>query len=816
MVVASPWRTAARDLVAALLLLSLCCSCVCDSVGFSAGRPSIRGANYGPVGDVAGSAGEGVRGAVDAAQAEVQSADQAALRLRGGARQHKPVLSECQFQLSIMNDLRYDVSSVSVSLGGSGSQIFPMRVLGKTDESTVYVATALIPSDSSEVKFRYYVKSGGGGDLINQNDDQFTIWVPPDGVPLTSITIADRNIQQQHWTQVNTYGQGAEDVWIRDSVTFEFEQEGQGSKLSGAKVQISRNNAAGRKEAEAVIQHRKDVVKAALGIPAAVYGSAMSLKHIREHGLPETIDHALTTCSDAINNVVVPAITHGASSVASGIADAAVACKECVEEGPVHALGSAAFLIVSTVRDTTGGGTRTVIKACSGASGQLASAASAAFDGVKSGGEFVIVAGSTFAQAIASVPVSIGSQVISACTNSVKSVAMLPATVTRKVLKSAPLDPLVKEAKRHSSEIISHAAAATAAVVTTMAANKNEGKRGQRMVTGRKATAAADVSINFWSAPEAMWDGMTSAKGSELDSLKSIVDGAGSAIAQAMSGMTSAAAIWPVASGPDPLTSPDFGYFPEPEKRKPWFGIGGIISRKGGDSSKVDGDEPSFGFDYNTLFGGLAGAGAAGGAYKGAKGVFADRQAAKAAARAMAARKVIESLKPKLAIGDSVHESTMKIGSSQRSFTKKVTVKVGKQPSRVLTALKASTASGNPGGGSKPLARFSRAVERAMLRLSSRKQPPPPPSNSASDYFKMLMNRGDQNQVKAKGLRGLLQAGKRFFASGEANLATLLRNLYGVRGQEAANKAANSGGKSLVGFLGRAVGFVAKRIRFSV
>jgi len=814
--VASPWRTAARDLVAALLLLSLCCSCVCDSVGFSAGRPSIRGANYGPVGDVAGSAGEGVRGAVDAAQAEVQSADQAALRLRGGARQHKPVLSECQFQLSIMNDLRYDVSSVSVSLGGSGSQIFPMRVLGKTDESTVYVATALIPSDSSEVKFRYYVKSGGGGDLINQNDDQFTIWVPPDGVPLTSITIADRNIQQQHWTQVNTYGQGAEDVWIRDSVTFEFEQEGQGSKLSGAKVQISRNNAAGRKEDEAVIQHRKDVVKAALGIPAAVYGSAMSLKHIREHGLPETIDHALTTCSDAINNVVVPAITHGASSVASGIADAAVACKECVEEGPVRAIGSAAFLIVSTVRDTTGGGTRTVIKACSGASGQLASAASAAFDGVKSGGEFVIVAGSTFAQAIASVPVSIGSQVISACTNSVKSVAMLPATVTRKVLKSAPLDPLVKEAKRHSSEIISHAAAATAAVVTTMAANKNEGKRGKRMVTGRKATAAADVSVNFWSAPEAMWDGSTSAKGSELDSLKSIVDGAGSAIAQAMSGMTSAAAIWPLASGPDPLTSPDFGYFPEPEKRKPWFGIGGIISRKGGDSSKVDGDEPSFGFDYNTFFGGLAGAGAAGGAYKGAKGVFADRQAAKAAARAMAARKVIESLRPKLAIGDSVHETTMKIGSSQRSFTKKVTVKVGKQPSRVLTALKASTASGNPGGGSKPLARFSRAVERAMLRLSSRKQPPPPPSNSASDYFKMLMNRGDQNQVKAKGLRGLLQAGKRFFASGEANLATLLRNLYGVRGQEAANKAANSGGKSLVGFLGRAVGFVAKRIRFSV
>jgi len=709
------------------------------------------------------------------------------------------------------------VSSVSVSLGGSGSQIFPMRVLGKTDESTVYVATALIPSDSSEVKFRYYVKSGGGGDLINQNDDQFTIWVPPDGVPLTSITIADRNIQQQHWTQVNTYGQGAEDVWIRDSVTFEFEQEGQGSKLSGAKVQISRNNAAGRKEAEAVIQHRKDVVKAALGIPAAVYGSAISLKHIREHGLPETIDHALATCSDTINNVVVPAITHGASSVASGIADAAVACKECVEEGPVHALGSAAFLIVSTVRDTTGGGTRTVIKACSGASGQLASAASAAFDGVKSGGEFVIVAGSTFAQAIASVPVSIGSQVISACTNSVKSVAMLPVTVTNKVLKSASLDPLVKEAKRHSSEIISHAAAATAAVVTTMAANKNEGKRGTRMVTGRKATAAADASTSFWSAPEAMWDGSTSAKGNELDSLKSIVDGAGSAIAQAVSGMTSAAAIWPAAYGTDPLTSPDFGYFPEPEKRKPWFGLGGLIPRKGGDSGKVDRDEPSFGLDFNTVFGGLAGAGAAGGAYKGAKGVFADRQAAKSAARANAARKVIESLRPKLAIGDSAHESAMKIGSSQRSFTKKVTVKVGKQPSRVLTALKASTASGNSGGGSKPLARFSRAVERAMLRLSTRKAPPPPPpSSSASDYFKMLMNRGDQNQVKAKGLRGLLQAGKRFFASGEANLANLLRNVYGVRGNEAANKAANSGGKSLVGFLGRAVGFVAKRIRFSV
>lgn len=803
-------RKEACDLVAVLLLLAWCGSCLCDTVGISAGRPSIKFTNVGPVGDSAGrrSGAYGLGGAVGAGRDEEEQGDEAALRLRGGGgRQNKPVLSECQFQLSIMNDLRYDVSSVSVSLGGSGSQIFPMRVLGKTDESTVYVATALIPSDSSEVKFRYYVKSGGGGDLINQNDEQFTIWVPPDGVPLTSITIADRNIQQQHWTQVNTYGQGAEDVWIRDSVTFEFEQEGQGSKLYGANVQISRNNAAGRKEAA---QHRKDVVKAALGIPAAVYGSAMSLRHIREHGLGETIDKALAECNAKLNDVVLPAISNGANGIASGIACAAAACKECMEEGPAHALGSAAFLIVSTVRDTTGGGTRTVIKACSGASGQLANVASAAFDGVRSGGEFVIVAGSTFAQAIAAVPVSIGTQVITACTNSVKSVAMLPATVTKKVLKSAPFDPIVKEAQRHSAEIISHAAAATAAVVTTMAANKNE---AERRLTGKKkakAPTAVDSAINFWSAPEAMWDGTTSAK--EFDGFKSIVDGAGCIVSQAISGMQSAAAIWPSAYDFDPLSNPDFGYFPEPQKRKPWFGLGGLLPRNGGDSSK---DEPSFGLDFNTMFGGLAGAGAAGGAYRGAKGVFADRQAAKAEARARAARKVIESLRPKLTIGDSAHDATMKIGSSQRSFTKKVTVKVGKQPSRVLTALKASTASGNSGGKSKPLARISRAVERAMVRLSSRKQPPPPPS-SASDYFKMLMHRGEQNKANAKGLKGLLQACKRLFASGEANFAVLLRNLYGVQGKEAASKAGSSGGKSLVGFLGKAVGFVAKRIRFSV
>lgn len=178
------------------------------------------------------------------------------MRMKGGAdrsnvRKKRP-LSKCQFQLTVpesdFEQFALDETSptnspqnlrgggpmdrtpcwaVSIE-SGKGHQVFPMKVAQKVDGKHVYVVTAMIPTKHSKAKYRFLL-NGDPADAA-----PFKLWVPPDGSQIAAVTHASDGVNRKDWPQMNIYGAGAKDVWIRDLITYEVEDAVAAARSIGA------------------------------------------------------------------------------------------------------------------------------------------------------------------------------------------------------------------------------------------------------------------------------------------------------------------------------------------------------------------------------------------------------------------------------------------------------------------------------------------------------------------------------------------------------------------------------------------------------
>lgn len=221
---------------------------------------------------------------------EQELAAGALMRIKGGgdtsALRRRKGTSKCQFQLSFPEGhSKSNKASVLLFDKKGGFQIFPMRVGRKVCGTQVLVVTAVVPSDPSDVAYQFMLDGDvieAVGDKGQDPTDQFKLWVPPDGSLIASITLGSTSVSQTQWVHSMTYGSGAADVWIRDPVTYEFEDE----------AEIACENLAKSIAITPVLEWSiwkilGSLAGLASSIPAAIHGTTSSLRLARQEGRME-------------------------------------------------------------------------------------------------------------------------------------------------------------------------------------------------------------------------------------------------------------------------------------------------------------------------------------------------------------------------------------------------------------------------------------------------------------------------------------------------------------------------------------------------